>query len=233
MRKIFSVEKDTAEATIDMKRRMTLVSADETFPSNFGTEEQLPIVAADEKIDTSNGIQNNKMKMKNFVCQSNGLIFENFGLVETTLTQSKRDDEQQLEHENVENIEPAEESDIEEYSEEDDVPFDIESDASNEHMTYEQMEAMYKPTAETIESKVNFDDENNESSPSDESNEGSEENDYDGEASDVDDTDLLKRLEEKYGKLPPTGDQTDDEKDNDDIDEDDIDPTWTSKQIDV
>lgn len=43
-----------------------------------------------------------------------------------------------------------------------------------------------------------------------------EENQYDTESSDIDDSELLKRLDAKYGKLP----QHDDE--------DDIDPTWTS-----
>lgn len=45
--------------------------------------------------------------------------------------------------------------------------------------------------------------------------------DYDTESSDFDDSDLLKRLDAKYGKLPPVND-------NDDIDDEDIDPTWTS-----
>lgn len=45
--------------------------------------------------------------------------------------------------------------------------------------------------------------------------------DDDVESSDVDDSDLLKRLDEKYGKLPAHSD--------DDIE--DIDPTWTSNLI--
>lgn len=44
--------------------------------------------------------------------------------------------------------------------------------------------------------------------------------------SDVDDQDLMKRLEEKYGKLPQKPEQ--DAELEDDYD-DDIDPTWTSK----
>lgn len=51
----------------------------------------------------------------------------------------------------------------------------------------------------------------------------SEENDYDSESS-VDDSDLLKRLDEKYGKLPETTYDPDDQ----DLDDEDIDPTWTS-----
>lgn len=47
----------------------------------------------------------------------------------------------------------------------------------------------------------------------------SEGQDYDSESS-VDDSDLLKRLDEKYGKLPRASD--------DDEIEEDIDPTWTS-----
>lgn len=150
------------------------------------------------------------------------------------MAQSHTDAPRQPEYEiDDDNIDPGDESDVEEYSEEDDVPFDIESDESNRPMTYEQMEAMYKPKAGTAEPKVAFEDENIETSPSDEgSNEYSEENEYDDDVSDVDDvddSDLLKRLEEKYGKLPPTGAHIDDE--IEDIeDEDDIDPTWTSKQ---
>lgn len=57
----------------------------------------------------------------------------------------------------------------------------------------------------------------------------SEGNDYDTESS-VDDTDLLKRLDEKYGKLPQRCDA--DEVDDNDVygedDDEDIDPTWTS-----
>lgn len=155
-----------------------------------------------------------------------------FRLVETVLTQSNVSDSRQPDYENVENIDAAVESDVEEYSEDDDVPFDIESDESNRPMTYEQMEAMYKPKTGTTEPKVAFDDENIELSPSDdESNEYSEENEYDDDVSDVDDTDLLKRLEEKYGKLPPTDAHVDDRIEDDDVeDEDDIDPTWTSKE---
>lgn len=155
-----------------------------------------------------------------------------FRLVETTLTQSNLGDNGQSEQHVIdENIEPAEESDVDEYSEEDDIPFDIESDESNRPMTYEQMEAMYKPkNGTTAEAKVTFEDENIESSPSDE--EYSDENEYDDDASDVDDTDLLKRLEEKYGRLPPTSAaHVDAEIEDDDVeDEDDIDPTWTSKE---
>lgn len=127
---------------------------------------------------------------------------------------------------------PADESDIEEYSEEDDVPFDLESDESNQPMTYEQMEAMYKPKTGSNEPKVEFEDEIVETSPSDEeSNEYSEENEYDDDVSDVDDTDLLKRLDEKYGKLPATSVRVDDDIEDADVDdEDDIDPTWTSKE---
>lgn len=45
-------------------------------------------------------------------------------------------------------------------------------------------------------------------------------NDYESSVtSDIDDSDLLKRLDEKYGKLPQ-------QSDTDDIDND---PTWTSK----
>lgn len=147
--------------------------------------------------------------------------------VEATVTQTIPGDRHQPEP-NDENIEPAEESDVEEYSEDDDIPFDIESDESNRPMTYEQMEAMYKP--KPTEPKVTFDDEDVETGPSDEeSNEYSEENEYDDDVSDVDDSDLLKRLEEKYGKLPPTSAQIED----DDIeDDDDIDPTWTSNEHD-
>lgn len=52
----------------------------------------------------------------------------------------------------------------------------------------------------------------------------SEGNDYDSESS-VDDSDLLKRLDAKYGKLPTASDE--DEPDYD-VDDEDIDPTWTS-----
>lgn len=52
----------------------------------------------------------------------------------------------------------------------------------------------------------------------------SEGQDYDSESS-VDDSDLLKRLDEKYGRLPVTKD--DDDHDYD-IEDEDIDPTWTS-----
>lgn len=142
------------------------------------------------------------------------------------------DDNRQTDYDHVENIDPGVESDVEEYSEDDDVPFDIESDESNRPMTYEQMEAMYKPKTGTTEPKMAFEDENIEMSRSDEeSNEYSEENEYDDDVSDVDDTDLLKRLEEKYGKLPPTSAHFDDRTEDDDVeDEDDIDPTWTSKE---
>lgn len=203
-----------------MKRRMTLVPSDESFPSDV----QLLPPAVDEQIDTPKGIQ--IRYLENSICQSNPFLFR---LVETTLTQSNLSDKQQPEPESNEISEPAEESDVEEYSEEDDIPFDIESDESNRPMTYEQMEAMYKPKAGSTEPKVTFEDENIETSPSDEeeeSNEYSEENEYDDDVSDVDDSDLLKRLEEKYGKLPPTNAQLD--VDDDIEDEDDIDPTWTS-----
>lgn len=56
----------------------------------------------------------------------------------------------------------------------------------------------------------------------------SEGNDYDSESS-VDDSDLLKRLDEKYGKLPPASDEDDAAAAADyDVDDEDIDPTWTS-----
>lgn len=65
----------------------------------------------------------------------------------------------------------------------------------------------------------------------------SEGNDYDSESS-VDDSDLLKRLDEKYGKLPHHSDEEDDEPDYDvdvdgdrDEDDEDIDPTWTSTYL--
>lgn len=50
-----------------------------------------------------------------------------------------------------------------------------------------------------------------------------EEEEGDEDISDVDDHELMKRLEEKYGKLPKRPDAEDEE------DNDDIDPTWTSK----
>lgn len=53
----------------------------------------------------------------------------------------------------------------------------------------------------------------------------SEGHDYDSESSDVDDSDLLKRLDEKYGKLPPPSDEDDPDYD---VEDEDIDPTWTS-----
>lgn len=155
-----------------------------------------------------------------------------FRLVETTLTQSPSSVQQEPAYEHDENGDPADDSDIEEYSEEDDVPFDLESDESNQPMTYEQMESMYKPKTGPNEPTVEFEDENVETSPSDEdSNEYSEENEYDDDVSDVDDTDLLKRLDEKYGKLPATSVRVDDDIGDDVVDdEDDIDPTWTSKE---
>lgn len=60
----------------------------------------------------------------------------------------------------------------------------------------------------------------------DEEEVSSEGNDYDSESS-VDDSALLKRLEEKYGKLPQRSNSDVDDDDNDNDDED-IDPTWTS-----
>ncbi|XP_031625647.1 aspartyl/asparaginyl beta-hydroxylase isoform X3 [Contarinia nasturtii] len=54
----------------------------------------------------------------------------------------------------------------------------------------------------------------------------SEGHDYDSESSDVDDSDLLKRLDEKYGKLPPPSDEDDPE---DGVEDEDIDPTWTNR----
>lgn len=169
------------------------------------------------------------------VCQSNSSFF--FRLVETIVTQLNLSDKCQPNFGNDNaNIEPDDESDIEEYSEEDDAPFDVESDELNRPMTYEQMEAMYKPQSGPNESKVAFEDENIESNPSDEeeeSNEYSEENEYDDDddVSDVDDIDLLKRLDEKYGKLPPTDvHHVEDDDDDAEDEEDDIDPTWTSKE---
>lgn len=59
----------------------------------------------------------------------------------------------------------------------------------------------------------------------DEAEISSEGQDYDSESS-VDDSDLLKRLEQKYGRLP---ERNDDEDHDYDIEDDlDIDPTWTS-----
>lgn len=52
----------------------------------------------------------------------------------------------------------------------------------------------------------------------------SEGQDYDSESS-VDDSDLLKRLDEKYGRLPA---HSDNEPESDVDDDEDIDPTWTS-----
>lgn len=56
---------------------------------------------------------------------------------------------------------------------------------------------------------------------SDENEQNFDDDDDDVESSDVDDSDLLKRLDEKYGKLPAHSD--------DDVE--DIDPTWTSNLI--
>lgn len=55
----------------------------------------------------------------------------------------------------------------------------------------------------------------------DEEEVSSEGHDYDSESS-VDDSDLLKRLEEKYGKLPQRND------DDVDVDDDDDNDDWTS-----
>lgn len=56
----------------------------------------------------------------------------------------------------------------------------------------------------------------------------SESQNYDSESS-VDDSDLLKRLDEKYGKLPAHSDEDEPESDDiEDDDDEDIDPTWTS-----
>lgn len=148
-----------------------------------------------------------------------------------------------------------------EYSEDDDVPIDevhglldedIESDDHSSPMTFEEMEALYKPKTsvgdtlakeivkpalqvtpkqkyETIRTSPPDDTEleqeeiDEEYDEEDEELISDEEEEYsDRESSDVDDTDLLKRLEEKYGKLPHTAA-------SDDEDDEDIDPTWTSK----
>lgn len=55
----------------------------------------------------------------------------------------------------------------------------------------------------------------------------SESHNYDSESS-VDDSDLLKRLDEKYGKLPAHSDGDEPESDDIEDDDEDIDPTWTS-----
>lgn len=161
-----------------------------------------------------------------------------FSSVETPLTQLHTNDNtrppQKSEIENL--VQATEDSDIEEYSEgDDDVPLDMEYEDENRPMTYEEMEAMYKPKTVTTQAKVAFEDDVIESSPSEgDSNEYSEENEYDDDddISEVDDSDLLKRLEEKYGKLPATSVPADEDIEDDDVDdgdEDDIDPTWTSK----
>lgn len=110
-------------------------------------------------------------------------------------------------------------------------------------MTFEEMEALYNPQlvgqqqqqqSEISTPTKNNDIEDEEELISEESDieytedeESSEE-----DISDVDDTDLLKRLDAKYGKLPSkaTGGNIDDDDDYENDDEaDDIDPTWTSK----
>lgn len=48
-------KKDSEDEAIEMKRRMTLVLPDETFPSN-DREELLPS-GVEERVDTPNGIQ--------------------------------------------------------------------------------------------------------------------------------------------------------------------------------
>lgn len=56
----------------------------------------------------------------------------------------------------------------------------------------------------------------------------SEGHDYDSESS-VDDSDLLKRLDEKYGRLPQRDEPDDEDGEPEyDHDDEDIDPTWTS-----
>lgn len=107
-------------------------------------------------------------------------------------------------------------------------------------MSFEEMEALYKPKrAEeqteqppgASDANKNVDDDEEELMSEESDIEYSEDEEYDEEASDVDDSDLLKRLEEKYGKLPSTQPPDDDDYDNDDeadADDDDIDPTWTS-----
>lgn len=80
-----------------------------------------------------------------------------------------------------------------------------------------------------LEKKTELDDDELLSEEDEEEEESSEGNDYDTESS-VDDSDLLKRLEEKYGKLPQP--HRSDAKDNDDVDDDDDDNDgygqWTS-----
>lgn len=163
-----------------MKRRLTLVTAEETIP---GDDRNIPIITADDDIAELLG----------------------------------EDDEDG-------NITPG-----------------------GSIMTFEEMEALYKPTlmeeettapSEEIVDPAKDNGNEEEELISEESDiEYSEDEEYDEENSDVDDTDLLKRLEEKYGKLPSTKtkadndvDLDDDDYDNDDeAEDDDIDPTWTSK----
>lgn len=81
-------------------------------------------------------------------------------------------------------------------------------------------------TGDNQENDIHLDEElySDEEEEEEEEEISSERNDYDSESS-VDDSDLLKRLDEKYGKLPPASDEDDA---NYDVDDEDIDPTWTS-----
>lgn len=127
---------------------------------------------------------------------------------------------------------------------------DIESDDQSVPMTFEEMEALYKPkpakepvreapippartkttqaaakpkyeplksaeieAEEEEEADEEYDDEEELVSEEEQQleEEYSDENPYEHESSDVDDTDLLNRLEAKYGKLPQTQTGSDDE----------------------
>lgn len=83
---------------------------------------------------------------------------------------------------------------------------------------------------EEIEEEEEVDDEEYEDEEVDELHIGehSDGHEYDDESSDFDDTDLLQRLDDKYGKLQQQGEQEQPQLSHSDDDAEDTDPTWTS-----
>lgn len=163
---------------IEMKRRLTLVTADEPIPLNDEDMKKHPSIIED--IPAAEGKKFSKTVFHFKIVPKLGSIVI-FSDKEFLITPNTSTDEQ------IKDISSEEE------------PFDDDS-ISNEIDMNEEKEL---GSEEEILSS-----------------EDDDINDYgSSETSDIDDSDLLKRLDEKYGKLPQHSD-------TDDIDND---PTWTSK----
>lgn len=168
---------------IEMKRRLTLVTAEEPIPLNEDDMKHHPSIIEDIRATEGTPFSTTLYSILKYFHKLSSVVI--FPVKEFLITPNPSTDEQIKDTTSEE--EPFEDDPVR-----DEIVMKDEKDLDSEE--------------EILSSEDIYSDE--------------EINDYESsETSDIDDSDLLKRLDEKYGKLPQHSD-------TDDIDND---PTWTSK----